>query len=191
MLFALKTLVDRVLHLVADLQVPSSAIMVATFTEKAAKELISRISSLAHSLNVTVDVSDMYIGTLHSIFLNILEEYRSHTTLARNYRVLDDFEKQYLIFQNAERFNKIENLSVLVKGHFGWSFAKDIASLVSRAGEENLDLEKLSSCSDCATLPVLAEITKEYRTLLAENNALDFSLIQTKMWELLKIESVL
>lgn len=186
-----KTLVDRVLHLVADLNVPASRIMVATFTEKAAKELVSRISSLAHKLGVTIDISDMYIGTLHSIFLNILEEYRAHTTLARNYRVLDDFEKQYLIFQNAERFNKIENLNTLVRGHFGWDFAKEIAALVSRPSEENLDLEKLSSCKDCVSLPVLASLTKEYRELLAENNALDFSLIQTMMWELLKDEYVL
>ena len=186
-----KTLVDRVIHLVADLNVPASNIMVSTFTEKAAKELVSRISSLAHKLGVTIDISDMYIGTLHSIFLNILEDYRAHTSLSRNYRVLDDFEKQYLIFQNADRFNKIENLNLLVSGHFGWSFAKDIASLVSRPSEENLDLEKLSSCTDCATLPVLAALTKEYRALLAENNALDFSLIQTMMWELLKDEYVL
>lgn len=186
-----KTLVDRVIHLVADLNVPASNIMVATFTEKAAKELVSRISSLAHKLGITIDISDMYIGTLHSIFLNILEEYRAHTSLSRNYRVLDDFEKQYLIFQNADRFNKIENLGVLVNGHFGWNFAKDIASLVSRPSEENLDLEKLSSCTDCASLPVLAALTKEYRALLAENNALDFSLIQTMMWELLKDEYVL
>jgi DNA helicase-2/ATP-dependent DNA helicase PcrA len=78
-----------------------------------------------------------------------------------------------------------------VKGHFGWNFAKDISALVSRPSEENLDLEKLSSCSDSENLPVLAAITKEYRALLKENNALDFSLIQTMMWELLKDEYVL
>ena len=186
-----KTLVDRVIHLVADLNVPASSIMVATFTEKAAKELVSRISSLAHKLGLTIDISDMYIGTLHSIFLNILEEYRAHTKLARNYRVLDDFEKQYLIFRNSDRFNKIENLGVLVEGHFGWNYAKKISALVSRAAEENLDLEKLISCKECQSLPVLGAITKEYRTLLAEQNALDFSLIQTMMWELLKDDYVL
>ncbi|MDO5767078.1 MAG: UvrD-helicase domain-containing protein [Spirochaetales bacterium] len=186
-----KTLVDRVIHLVADLGIPSSSILVATFTEKAAKELVSRISSLAHELGVTINISDMYIGTLHSIFLNILEEYRAHTTLKRNYRVLDDFEKQYLIFQNSERFNKIENLDALVSGHFGWNFAKEIASLVSRQSEENLNLEKLFGCTESRTLPVLAALTKEYRELLSERNALDFSLIQTMMWELLKDDFVL
>ena len=67
-----KTLVDRVLYLVIEKKIPASNILVATFTEKAAKELVSRISTQAHTLGVTIDISDMYIGTLHSIFLNIL-----------------------------------------------------------------------------------------------------------------------
>ena len=177
-----KTLVDRVLYLIIEKKVSASNIMVATFTEKAAKELITRISIEAQNQGVTIDISDMYIGTLHSIFLDILEEYRGHTSLARNYRVLDDFEKQYLIFQNAERFNKIENLCVLVSGHYGWNFAQDISSLVSRASEENLNLEKLENCTAALSLQVLAKLTKEYRNLLKEHNALDFSLIQTMMW---------
>lgn len=186
-----KTLVDRVMHLIVEKQVPASGILLATFTEKAAKELVSRISTQARTQGVTVDISDMYIGTLHSIFLHMLEEYRAHTSLARNHRVLDDFEKQYLIFQNPERFNKIEGIGELVKGQFGWNFAKQIASLVSRPAEENLDLDRLASCTESHTLPVLAAITREYRTLLAEYNALDFPLIQSMMWELLKDEFVL
>src|SRR5574344_3085753 len=81
-----KTLVDRVIHLVCDMHVPSEKILLATFTEKAAKELVTRISNKAMELNITINISDMYIGTLHSIFLRILEEYRQHTTLKRSYR---------------------------------------------------------------------------------------------------------
>lgn len=84
-----KTLVDRVIHLIKDKKVDASNIMVATFTEKAAKELVSRISTKAQELEIDVNLSDMYIGTLHSIFLNILEEYRLHTKLKRNYRVYE------------------------------------------------------------------------------------------------------
>lgn len=186
-----KTLVDRVIHLVADQGVPASTIMVATFTEKAAKELVTRISAQAARRKVSIDISDMYVGTLHSIFLHLLEEYRQHTSLSRNYRVLDDFEKQYLIFRNEDRFNKIEGLSKLVSGSFGWNFAKQIASLVTRPAEENLDLDILASCTESDALPVLAAVTKEYRALLTEENALDFPLIQTMTWELLKDEFVL
>ncbi|MCR4713836.1 MAG: UvrD-helicase domain-containing protein [Treponemataceae bacterium] len=35
-----KTLVDRVIHLIVDMKVPAGNIMVATFTEKAAKDLL-------------------------------------------------------------------------------------------------------------------------------------------------------
>ena len=84
-----KTLVDRVLHLIIDKNVPAENILVATFTEKAAKELVTRISNQALKLGKTVNISDMYVGTLHSIFLRFLEEYRQHTGLKRNYRVLD------------------------------------------------------------------------------------------------------
>ena len=83
-----KTLVDRVIHLIVDMKVPAGNIMVATFTEKAAKELVTRISNQATTRGISIDISDMYIGTLHSIFLKILEEYRQHTNLQRNYRVL-------------------------------------------------------------------------------------------------------
>ena len=186
-----KTLVDRVLYLIIEKKISASNIMIATFTEKAAKELITRISIEAQKQGITIDISDMCIGTLHSIFLDILEEYRGHTSLSKNYRVLDDFEKQYLIFQNTERFNKIENLSELTNSRYGWNFAKEISSLVSRTSEENLDLEKLKNCTKSVSLQVLAKLTKEYRNLLKEHNALDFSLIQTMMWELLNDEFVL
>lgn len=186
-----KTLVDRVLYLVKEKQVPAGAIMVATFTEKAAKELVTRISSRADEEKTEINIQNMRIGTLHSIFLNILKEYQQHTRLGKNYKILDDFEQKYLIFRNADRFNKIENLSLLVDGHFGWSFASKIAEFANKAAEENLELEKLSACTQSEVLPVLAEITLEYRKILEEENALDFSLIQTMTWELLKDDFVL
>ena len=181
-----KTLVDRVIHLIADKKIDSSNIMVATFTEKAAKELVSRISTRTQELGVTVNLSDMYLGTLHSIFLRILEEYRQHTALKRNYRVLDDFEQKYLIYRNESAFNDVQNLSLLTGDNFGWHFAEKVSTLVNKVAEENLDLEKLASCTESTTLPLLAEITKKYRSILEEENALDFSLIQTHMWNLLQ-----
>ena len=185
-----KTLVDRVIHLIVDKKVDSSNIMVATFTEKAAKELVTRISNKSQELGATVNLSDMYVGTLHSIFLRILEEYRQHTNLKRNYRVLDDFEQKYLIYRNELAFDEVKNLSLLTNS-FGWRAAEEISILVNKVAEENLDIEKLSSCKSSETLPVLAELTKVYRSILEEENALDFSLIQSHMWKLLEDEYVL
>ena len=74
------TLVERTLHLVKEGVKPEN-ILVATFTEKAAKELVTRISNRLFDLNVKVNLNEMYIGTLHSIFLRFLEENREYKIL--------------------------------------------------------------------------------------------------------------
>lgn len=73
-----KTLVDRIVNLVKKGVEPES-IMVGTFTEKAAKELITRISNKLLEEGSKVNLNEMYVGTLHSIFLRFLEEFRVHS----------------------------------------------------------------------------------------------------------------
>ncbi len=41
--------------------------MVATFTEKAAKELVTHITNELLKIGETVNVNEMYVGTFHSI----------------------------------------------------------------------------------------------------------------------------
>lgn len=185
-----KTLVNRTIHLIKDLNVEPSSIFISTFTEKAANELKTRIADNLYSLNLKANLSEMYIGTLHSNFKKILEENREYTSLKSNYRVLDDFEQKYLIFKNQSKFSKIENLDLLTDSKFGFNFATEIAYYVNKVAEENLELDKLKASKN-QMLVVLADLTERYRDILREENALDFSMIQVSMWELLKNEEVL
>ena len=187
-----KTLIERTIHLIVDKKVPAENILLATFTEKAAKELITRISNRALELGVTVNISDMLIGTLHSIFLRILDEYRQYTPLKRNYRKLDAFEQQYLIYMRHERFVDVEGIDWLINSMAMsyWSSAKTISSLVDKVAEDNIDLDLLAKCND-EKLRALAEVTRIYRAILEEENAIDFSLIQTYFWNLLKNDKIL
>lgn len=175
-----------------DEHVPVENILLATFTEKAAKELITRISNRTIEIGMPINISDMLIGTLHSIFLRLLDEYRQYTTLKRNYRTLDGFDQQYLIYQNNKRFAKIDGIKLLLNNRetYLWSSAQTLCSLVNKVSEENLDLDLLAQCEN-AKLKVLAAVVRTYRSILAEENALDFSLIQTHFWNLLKNEEVL
>ena len=183
------TLVERVFHLIADMSVKPENILVATFTEKAAKELITRITNLALKHSLSIDTSDMYIGTLHSIFLRILEEYRDYTDLHANYRVLDDFDQKYIIYQNVRHFYSIPDIETLdLKG--GWAFAKNIANLLNKIHESNIDEYRLLQ-SESPKLRIVAEICRVYGLILADANAIDFSSIQTKMLDLLENEEVL
>ena len=61
------TLVKRVAYLVMEKNVSPERIMVVTFTEKAAKELLTRISNEFLNYNVNINMNEMYIGTFHSV----------------------------------------------------------------------------------------------------------------------------
>ena len=106
-----KTLVERVVSLVNKGISPEN-IMVATFTDKAAKELITRISNRLLELDIKANLSEMYIGTLHSIFLRILEEHKEYTRLKRNYRLFDQFEQAFFVYRHLNDFLNVDGISV-------------------------------------------------------------------------------
>lgn len=65
------TLVQRAIYLIEERGVKPEDIFIATFTEKAAKELITRITNELASRNITVNVNEMYVGTFHRIAISL------------------------------------------------------------------------------------------------------------------------
>ena len=163
------------------------AIMVGTFTEKAAKELITRISNLLLEIGIKVNLNEMYIGTLHSIFLRFLEENREFTRLKRSYRLFDQFEQVFIIFRNLHKFLTVDNIDELTgspKSSY-WQKASNLATKLNVVSEEILDVDKMLQ-SDFPSVKALAECYKIYEKILDEENALDFSSIQLAAYNLLK-----
>ena len=91
-------IVERVVKLIGEGGVAPENIMISTFTEKAAKELVTRISNRINDLGIKVSLNEMYIGTLHSIFLKILKDYTEFTRLKKNYKTYDDFDQNYAVY---------------------------------------------------------------------------------------------
>ncbi len=94
------TLVQRTIYLIEECGVKPESIFIATFTEKAAKELITRITNELSERDISVNINEMYIGTFHSLCLRILKEHLEVTRLKKNYRLLDSFDQQYTVYQN-------------------------------------------------------------------------------------------
>lgn len=180
-----KTLVDRIVHLVKN-GVSPEEIMVGTFTEKAAKELITRISNLLLEIGVMANLNEMYIGTLHSIFLRFLEENREFTRLKRSYRLFDQFEQIFIIYRHIYEFLNIDGITDLIGDHrvSYWRKAGEIAQKVNIVSEEILDVEQLEQ-SEHDSIKALAACFKKYEEILEEENALDFSTIQLATYQLL------
>ena len=181
-----KTLVDRIVRLI-ELGIPAENLFVATFTEKAAKELITRVSNQLLRVGLRVNLNEMYLGTLHSLFLRLLEEHREYTRLKRSYRILDDFDQKFVLYRNINRFAEIENSEALLGDPTRprWERASGLVSQLNRVSEEYLDPAVLSASTD-ERVHLLGEFYTLYREILLEENVLDFSVIQTEFLYLLQ-----
>lgn len=185
------TLVERIVYLVLQ-GITTEKIMVATFTEKAAKELITRVSNRFLEIDLKVNLNEMYIGTLHSIFLRFLEENREFTRLKRSYRLLDSFDQKYFIFRNINKYLKVEDVDFLLGDHKvkRWDKAQKLISLLNKISEECLLADDLKN-SDDPGIKALGSLYEIYANHLVEENALNFSTIQSETLYLLENEQVL
>jgi DNA helicase-2/ATP-dependent DNA helicase PcrA len=189
------TLIERIIKLIQEKNVTPESMLVVTFTEKAARELETRISVRLNELKINFDLHEMYVGTFHGICLRFLEEYREHTRLKRNFVVLEPFDQQYLIFQNWwSCYKNIQNIDLLITEKAVWKKSQQIASYINKVTEEAINIESLLADDD-PRMRVLALCCKVYQEHLIEQNALDFSRIQFEFYELLKsnkdIEAIL
>ena len=179
------TLIERIIVLIQKKNVTPESMMVVTFTEKAARELETRISNRLGELKINFDLHEMYIGTFHGVCLRFLEEYREHTRLKRNFIVLEPFDQQYLIFQKWWNFYKnIQNIDLLITEKAIWKKSQKISNLVNKITEEAINIDSLY-CDDDLRMHALASCYQLYQEHLIEQNALDFSRIQSEFYDLL------
>ena len=101
------TLVQRAIYLIEECGIKPESIFIATFTEKAAKELITRITDELAKRKITANINEMYVGTFHSLCLRILKEHMEFSRLRKNYRLIDQFDQCYMVFQNIYKFRKV------------------------------------------------------------------------------------
>ena len=179
------TLIQRAIFLIQECGVKPESIFIATFTEKAAKELITRITNELSARDISANINEMYIGTFHSLCLRILKENLEYTRLRKNYRLLDGFDQQYMIFQNLYRFNKLDDYDLVVSNVGWWSQAENICKFVNNLSEELVSPDELMEDED-SSIAAMGRILKEYRSILEEENMMDFSSIQIEAYNLLK-----
>ena len=178
------TLVKRIAYLVSEKNVKPSEIMAVTFTEKAAGELLTRISNEFAALNIDENINDMYIGTFHSIALRIMKELPE--CKESNRRILDSFETTYMICRNIDRFRYLTDFKEHFPDSLGvWKQAMGVGRYVSRLLEELADIDAMSRSKD-NDAALLGKMVTRYLEILEDNNAMDFSSILTSLYYALK-----
>ena len=181
------TLVERLVYLITEKGVSPESLLVVTFTDKAARELSTRVSNRLTELSIKFNLNEMYIGTFHAICLRFLEEYREFTRLKRSYSVLDQFDQQYFLYQRINEFRSLTD-SQLVLGDDStgrWAQSEQLLKWLNKVSEEALNVSVLALAPD-AEVRALAICFAKYQELLNEHNYLDFSGIQYEALKLLE-----
>ncbi|KSJ08892.1 DNA helicase UvrD [Pseudomonas aeruginosa] len=181
------TLVERIVYLITHKGVAPESLLVVTFTDKAARELTTRISNRLAELNIQFNLSEMYLGTFHSICLRLLEDYREFTRLKRSFTLFDQFDQQYFLYQHIKDFRELPDAQ-LVMGHDQtgrWAQSENLLKWLNKVSEEALGAATLAAAPE-VEIRALATCFAKYQELLNEHNSLDFSGIQYEALQLLE-----
>ena len=179
------TLVQRAIYMMQEKGTQPENLFLATFTEKAAKELVTRLTDEMAKRGIMANINEMYVGTFHSLCLRILKENLEYTRLKKSFRTLDQFDQQYFIYSALYNFKQLPHYSDLIPPSSDWKQAGEIATYIGKLTEELVDPNALMADPDPAVC-ALGHVLLKYDELLAEKNLLDFSAIQIETYNLLK-----
>jgi DNA helicase II / ATP-dependent DNA helicase PcrA len=182
------TLVERIVYLIIEKKVAPENLLVVTFTDKAAQELTTRISNRLLELGVRFNLNEMYLGTFHSICLRWLEEHREFTRLKRNFVMMDQFDQQYFLYNRLSEFEAIDGIEHIIGNSHkqsAWNKSQKLLKWINTVSEEALDPTTLINAPDSEII-VLGRCYALYQKHIEEENAIDFSTIQSEALKLLK-----
>lgn len=163
------TLVERVVHMVADLDINPSSIMISTFTNKASRELLDRLSIKFSQLNISKDVNDMLLSNFHGICGKILDQYIDFSDLKPGYKIIDDVQKKYLITKHLDKFRRIPGYFNIIQSYD----VNNIESIIKLVFEDGILIRK----SNNPTYQTILDISSLYEKMLKDLNVIDFSAV--------------
>lgn len=156
-----RVLIARTKHILDKNLAKPWQIMLLTFTNKAANEIKNR---LIKNIDSDINISDLWVGTFHSICLRILRTNSEKAGLNQNFIILGEDEQKTVIR------NVLSNMNLDPKGYDIGEMI-DNFSLIKDKGLDSVNNE---------TNKIFQEYNKELKRL----NAVDFGDIIIKVIEL-------
>lgn len=195
------TLVKRIISIIKSKKARPEEILMITFTEKAANELITRISKEFRQENITnINFDDMYISTFHSFCHRLLNEYDELCSdVSKNAELLPEtdqiyFFKKYIDTETIDDYKRVAGFAGIpgsldvIDTHLAgisydykanrrltpFSAARSVCHLCSTLIEELADVDKLKASNDPFSRTA-GEMLEKYLQILRENDLMTFS----------------
>ena len=133
-----RVLTTRIAWLISTGQVGPHGILAVTFTNKAAKEMTARLSSL-----VPINVRGMWIGTFHGLCNRLLRAHYREAGLPQTFQILDSADQLAMVKRLLKNLNIDDEkyppreLCHFINGQ-GRDFGPDLSKVGSRLKREQI-----------------------------------------------------
>lgn len=172
-----RVLTHRMAHLIGTGQAAPEEILCVTFTNKAAREMESRIYHLLSEIGAPVR-SHLWISTFHSFCVRILKR---HITLL-------DYKPGFSIFDPGDQLSQIKKVMAALNINDKIHPAKNFQHRISNAKMLGMSPEKVQHHTGLSVMdPKSLEVYARYEIEMKKNNALDFDDLLMKTYDLLEM----
>lgn len=168
-----RVLIHRVLYLVLEKKVDPSNILLVTFTNKAAGEMLERINKVFSEYKISGIPT---VGTFHSLCAKILRRDGQNIGIPIGFQIFDTQDQTELL-KEALSFLDISPKEVK---------PRSVLATISQAKNQMITPEMYSSFARGYFQELVSKIYPVYQGLLADHDALDFDDLIGKTIELFK-----
>jgi superfamily I DNA/RNA helicase len=195
-----ETLVMKTLKLLLVDGVRPGSIFLTTFTEKGAEELEDRLAGIIDDFGYgdEVDVSNVRIGTLHSLCDEVMRDYRYPDYV--DIDLLDQDDQQFFVKKEAEMVNWLKNEEDAYEffrdiynrfsreyGPNTWQATRMATQILNRSRQYLVDKSELRGADD-SILNQIPDYLDQYQEALRENFRTDFAELQLHFLDFLDSE---
>ncbi|WP_141604085.1 DNA helicase PcrA [Terrilactibacillus laevilacticus] len=154
-----RVLTHRIAHLILEKDIAPWNVLAITFTNKAAKEMKNRITSLVGPL-----ANDIWVSTFHSMCVRILRRDIDRIGINRNFSILDTTD-QLSVIKNILKDKNIDSKKFTPR------------SILGTISSAKNDLKTAKDFDKVAVGPyeeVVRDVYQDYEKRLRKNHSLDF-----------------
>jgi len=185
-----------VMNLLLSGNAQPSEVILCTYTEKVAYEMQDLLMKIAATIHYKQDLSQLRIGTIHSICKQLLMQNVHYTHIENDFTTLDQFTQSLLIFEHIHEIC-MPSAMKFFQEYWGsaWNIAKELSSSFNMITEDLLfdklkttyNKEKIASLrteNDKLRFYLTYTYTA-YQKVLERRNCLDFAHQQKCVYNLL------
>lgn len=158
-----KTLTHRIAYIIANHKATPYNILAVTFTNKAAKEMRSRVAELIGD-NADNRSFMPFMGTFHGICVRLLRQDGEHINIPRSFVIFDESDRQAAIKQVSKQLMLDEKAFP----------ARLLSSLISSAKNDMMSPEEYTGIASSPAQQAAAKVYPHYQKSLRDASALDF-----------------